>query len=234
MISIDKQNTNVNLEMYPFKHIVIDNFIKEEYIPKLLCEMDELTLDKSYFYGEKTVEKNKYAFKNNFNKNLQLLFEELNSNEFIDWLEKVSGINDIIKNNLELNGAGVHKILNEGFLCMHTDFESYEDSKYGLLDRRINLLLYMNKDWKEEYKGELCLYDKTQHKITKKIIPILNRCVIFLTPKNIHGHPTPLKLPENMSRQSITTYYYTKNTTGKNLDGNDRLPVMWYYDIKDV
>lgn len=54
----------------------------------------------------------------------------------------------------------------------------------------------------------------------------------FLTPGNIHGHPNPLNIPENKSRQSITTYYYTKNETGKNLNGNEMQPVSWFYNIK--
>jgi Rps23 Pro-64 3,4-dihydroxylase Tpa1-like proline 4-hydroxylase len=113
-----------------------------------------------------------------------------------------------------------------------TDFEGYNDKQFGLLDRRINLLLYMNPDWKEEYRGELCLYDKNKNIIDKKISPILNRCVLFLTPDNIHGHPHVLNLPEDKERQSITTYYYTKNTTGKNLNGGELKPVKWYFDIK--
>ena len=60
----------------------------------------------------------------------------------------------------------------------------------------------------------------------------VNRCVIFFTPGNIHGHPHPLQLPENICRQSITTYYYTQNTSGKNLNGGTILPVKWYFDIK--
>jgi Rps23 Pro-64 3,4-dihydroxylase Tpa1-like proline 4-hydroxylase len=195
--------------------------------------MDELTIDKSYYYGHQSIEKNKYAFNSNFNKNLQELFNELNSDEFISILEHKTGIDKIIRNNLQLKGAGVHKVLNDGFLCMHTDFEGYHDERCGLLDRRLNLLLYMNKDWKDEYNGKLCLYDKTLNKITKKITPILNRCVIFFTPDNLHGHPEPLKIPTNISRQSITTYYYTKNITGKNLDGKDIKPVQWYHDIKE-
>ena len=230
---IDEKNIDFDFETVPFKHVVIDNFIKEEYIESLLENMDELTIDKSYYYGNQNIEKHKYAFKNNFNKILQSLFEELNSDEFINILESKTGINGIIRNNLDLNGAGVHKVFNDGFLCMHTDFEGYNDDIHGLLDRRLNLLLYMNKDWKEEYLGELCLYDKETKQITKKITPILNRCVIFFTPGNIHGHPKQLILPDNKARQSITTYYYTKNTSGKNLDGGNMQSVTWHYDIKD-
>jgi hypothetical protein len=218
----------------PFQHVIIDNFIKEDFLHDILKDMENLTIDKSYYYGHPEIEKNKYAFKKDFGDTLQKLFEELNSDEFITFLEKKSGIENIVKNNLDLNGAGVHKVLNNGFLCMHTDFEAYNDFEFGLLDRRINLLLYMNPDWKEEYHGELCLYDKIQHKITKKVLPILNRCVIFFTPDNIHGHPTPLNIPENICRQSITTYYYTHNKTGKNLNGANIKQVMWHSNIKET
>jgi len=218
-------------ETEPFKHVVIDNFLKEEYLEKILQDMDELTIDKSYYYGDENIENQKFAFNNGFNETLQDLFKELNCDEFINFLEIKTCIRGIIRNNLELSGAGVHKVFNNGFLCMHTDFEGYNDDKFGLLDRRLNLLLYMNKDWKNEYFGDLCLYDKITSKIVKKISPILNRCVIFFTPGNIHGHPKPLNIPDNISRQSITTYYYTKNTTGKNLDGGDIQPVIWHHHI---
>jgi Rps23 Pro-64 3,4-dihydroxylase Tpa1-like proline 4-hydroxylase len=230
---INETNLDFNFDLYPFQHVIIDNFLKEETISTLLKEMDELTIDKSYYYGDQQLEKNKYAFKNNFNVNIQDLFKELNSEEFITILEDKFKIKNIIKNNLELQGAGVHKVFNNGFLCMHTDFEAYNDSKFGLLDRRINLLLYMNPNWKQEYGGELCLYDKRTNKITNKILPILNRCVIFITPENIHGHPLPLNIPEHICRQSITTYYYTKNTTNKNINGNDIKSVMWFNNIKN-
>jgi len=228
---IDKENfvNNFVVDISPFPHTVIDNFIKAEYVPNILSEMNELTIDKSYYYGHESIEKNKYAFNKYFNKYLTDLFKEINNDEFINILEEKMGIKNLIRNNLELHGAGVHKVLNNGFLCMHTDFDGYRDANHGLLDRQINLLLYMNKDWQTEFRGDLCLFDRNQNKITKKIMPILNRCVIFLTPGNIHGHPSVLCLPEdNICRQSITTYYYTKNTSGC------VTPVMWYHGIKDL
>jgi Rps23 Pro-64 3,4-dihydroxylase Tpa1-like proline 4-hydroxylase len=111
---------------------------------------------------------------------------------------------------------------------MHTDFEAYEDFQHGCLDRKLNLLLYMNPEWQDEFGGHLCLYDKTLRKITKRIAPILNRCVLFFTPGNIHGHPQPLKIPENRFRQAITTYYYTPNPVGL----GDKLSVQWHFDIQ--
>jgi len=229
---INKNNLFSQVIMDPFPHLVLDNFLHENVLDNLLNEMKELTLDKSYYYGDPVIEKNKFAFKDNLGENLHLIFKELNSDEWIQILENTFSIKGLIRNNLRLQGAGVHKVLNEGFLCMHTDFEAYQDNTYGILDRRINLLLYMNPDWKEEYGGSLCLFENNSQTIVKKISPILNRCVIFLTPGNMHGHPDILHLPDEIARQSITTYYYTRNTSGKNLNGEDIKPTIWYLDIK--
>lgn len=223
---------NLTFDNDPFPHIIIDNFFNNSVIDNILHDMNYLTIDKSYYYGDQNIEKNKFAFNSNFGETLKNIFIELNSDDFVTIIEKITGIKDIIRDNMDLEGAGVHKVYNNGFLCMHTDFEAYNDKKFGLLDRRLNILIYMNPDWKDSYGGELCLFDKNIGQITKKVMPILNRCVIFFTPNNIHGHPTPLIIPQKVCRQSIANYYYTKNTTGKNLDGNDIKFVTWYHDIK--
>jgi hypothetical protein len=61
-------------------------------------------------------------------------------------LESLTGIHGIIANSLDLQGAGIHRIENNRFLQVHTDFNSYTHPIYGKLDRRINLLLYLNPD----------------------------------------------------------------------------------------
>ena len=44
----------------------------------------------------------------------------------------------------------------------------------------------------------------------QKILPIVNRCVIFSTNSNsYHGHPDPLTCPEGWSRKSMALYYYS-------------------------
>ena len=87
-------------------------------------------------------------------------------------------------------------------------FNKYKDVN---LDRRINLLLYLNHDWNIEWNGNLGLYNKDDLKNPKKIIkPDFNRCVIFTTNSNTyHGHPEKLKCPDGTSRKSIALYYYS-------------------------
>lgn len=219
-------------EVTPYGHIVIDNFLNEEYIQTMLDEMSLLTEDKSYYYGNELIENTKRAFNKDLGEFINSLFDELCSDEFIDKIEGLTGIEGIIRNSKNLEGAGIHKVYNHGFLCMHKDFNNTYDKTYGLIDRRINLLIYMNPEWKEEYGGHLCLYSDKDNKIVKKILPILNRCVIFNTTDAIHGHPTPMRLPDVFCRQSLALYYYTKNTTGKSVNGKELLSVQWYDDIK--
>jgi Rps23 Pro-64 3,4-dihydroxylase Tpa1-like proline 4-hydroxylase len=228
----DKLKT-VNYENYPFPHTIIDNFLKDGMIDDVLSNINNLKdddADSKFISKSSPFEYNKYAFTKTHSDCLNRLFVELNSPEFINYLENMTGIKDIIANDTTLLGGGIHRIKNGGFLKLHTDFNSYHHKHYGKLDRRINLLIYMNPDWKEEYNGSLLLYDKQNGTCAKKILPILNRCVIFNTSnKSIHGHPEILNVPENICRQSIAVYYYTKNNNNQlDFEGDREHSTIWY------
>lgn len=78
------------------------------------------------------------------------------------------------------------------------------------MQRRINVLIYLNKNWKKNYGGYLELWDKKMRKKVLSTQPIFNRCVIFNTDSDaFHGHPDPLNTPENITRKSLALYYYT-------------------------
>ena len=182
---------------YPFNYIVIDNFLKKEYLEDILKELNNLKDEQAnskFTDPNCNVEYNKLGFSkiNEYGENIKKIFNELQSEKFIKYMEKLTGINNLVINNLE--HAGIHRIKKGGFLEMHTDFNSYKHKKFGILDRRINLLLYLNPNWKEEYNGHFMLADIDKKMITKKILPILNRCVIFNTcNKSLHGHPEKIK-----------------------------------------
>jgi hypothetical protein len=87
------------------------------------------------------------------------------------------------------------------------DFNKHVQMK---LDRRINLLVYLNKNWEESYGGHFELWDKDMNGCEAKILPVFNRCAIFSTTEtSYHGHPTPLSCPPDRKRKSIATYYYS-------------------------
>jgi Rps23 Pro-64 3,4-dihydroxylase Tpa1-like proline 4-hydroxylase len=197
--SIIKLDKGYNFN-YPFPFTYIDNFLNDKVLIPIKDEIKNLKNENGVEGVEKftnildTNQYNKFTFINfNNSKNLNNLFEELCSDVFISHLEKCTGITDLIRNDTTLFGAGVHRITKGGILGIHTDFNIFQSSKYGIIDRRINLLIYLNENWREEYKGDLLLCDKSTKKICYKIMPILNRCVIFNTTKmSLHGHPEPL------------------------------------------
>jgi 2OG-Fe(II) oxygenase superfamily len=110
-----------------------------------------------------------------------------------------------------LDGGGLHMVGTGGRLNVHVDFSHHPRTK---LNRRLNLLLYLNRDWKLEYHGELEFWDKDLTKALSRISPVFNRCVIFSTTRHsFHGHPVPLDLPPDTYRRSIALYYFSPGRT---------------------
>ena len=129
-----------------------------------------------------------------------------NSFPFLRFLEILSGIDKLLPDP-HLHGGGIHQILRGGKLAMHTDSN---DLRQLDLYRRINVLLYLNKDWRAEYNGNLELWNADTRECEKDIPPLFNRLVVFTTTKrSLHGHPKVLNTPPGVTRKSLALYYYT-------------------------
>ena len=210
-IYAEKLNNEYSLAK-PFPHVVIDDAIKLEFLNKVITEFPDLS--KQIGRGvshENDKRNNKLATGRGggsiLGKNSQELINYLNSSEFLDFTQKVTGIKEALIPDPHLIGGGYHEIKKGGFLKMHVDFSTHPETK---LDRRLNLLLYLNKDWPQEYGGEFGMMDYKTRKISKKILPIFNRMVIFNTTDfTYHGHAEPLDIPTDKSRKSIALYYYS-------------------------
>jgi len=191
----------------PYPHIVIDNFLLKNSANKAL---DNFTINDNWTNVSLVNNYKKYQLtdKKCMDKNCNEILEELNSREFIDILIKITGINNIFL-DLALDGGGLQQVLNGGLLNVHTDFNSHITETTW--KRVLNILIYLNHNWIDEYNGKLELWDEKVEKKVKSISPIFNRCVIFKTDKkSFHGHPEKLNLPSNMSRKSIAAYYFVK------------------------
>ena len=218
---------------YPFPHVTIDDFIESDKLTKILADVNQLQEADAHVTSSER-EHNKYVFNSNYGTSLKRLFVELNSPDFIKHIERITGVDNIICNDHYLYGTGVYRIKSKGFLQLHTDFNTYH-SKNSRLDRRVNLLIYLNPNWKADYNGQLCLCDKYTNICVKRIDPIMNRCVIFnTTSTSIHGIPEPLNVPDDVSCQYISVNYYTENTQGDNdvdFEGCAPRGTTWYPDI---
>lgn len=134
------------------------------------------------------------------------LFRFLNSMPVLQFLEGLSGIKGLLPDPYFL-GGGYHEITRGGLLGVHADFRIHPELH---LERRLNMLIYLNEPWQEEWGGKLELWDRRMTRCEAAIAPLLNRCVVFSTnADSFHGHPDPLNTPEGVARRSIALYYYT-------------------------
>jgi len=201
------------LSVEPFPHVVIDGLFEEEYLLKVLEEFPGIE-DVSWWKYDNVFEK-KLAYNNffNFGENTSKLFDELNSRKFVKSIEKFTGIDNLIADP-SLKGGGMHRIGRGGKLDIHSDFPYHKPTGWK---RSLNIITFLNVDWKEEYGGHTELWDEEMKNCIQKISPIFNRTIIFSVHETAwHGHPHPLECPENVSRMSLAAYYYRlENSEGK-------------------
>lgn len=210
ILNLDKlaiENKNKYSSADPFPHIVLDNFFNNQILDEILKEFpNNLDLIGNKFNNK--VEK-KLSLNNSkllsFNTNNFLNF--LNSQIFLNFLQKLTSIKEKLVPDPYLLGGGLHELRNEGYLNIHSDFNMHPSMK---LDRRLNILIYLNKNWKENYGGSLQLWDKDMKRCVQKILPEFNRMVIFSTTDfSYHGNPDKVSCADNNSRKSIAMYYYS-------------------------
>ncbi len=194
----------------PFPHIILDDFLPPALAENIVSAFPPPE-HPSWFERDTVNQPGKLGVGNAENvqkcpATIQHALLLLNSHPIIQFLEALTGIPALIPDP-HLQGGGIHQILPGGKLAVHADFNFHEHLQ---LYRRINMLIYLNKDWEESYGGHLELWDKEMQHCTHRVLPIFNRCVIFNTSRtSYHGHPEPLTCPEGNSRKSIALYYYT-------------------------
>jgi Rps23 Pro-64 3,4-dihydroxylase Tpa1-like proline 4-hydroxylase len=191
----------------PFPHIVIDDFLPAPILEMVLNQIDSVKPEEESVIFDRDQERLKVSFNpDEMNDELRRLFYSFNSRSFIKILENITSIGGLIPDPYFL-GGGIHEIKQGGHLSIHADFNHHILMN---LERRINVLIYLNKDWKLEYGGSLELWDDKMRGIQQEIVPVFNRCVIFNTTSNsYHGNPSPVNHPDSISRKSIALYYYT-------------------------
>jgi Rps23 Pro-64 3,4-dihydroxylase Tpa1-like proline 4-hydroxylase len=193
----------------PFPHLVIDEFLSlpaEQTVP--------------HFPGDAWPHWNRFVDAYQFQKRscreidvlprvFQQMVYELSSPAFLAFLEKITGISGLIPDPY-LEGGGLHCSGPGGILAPHADFHSY--GKLGLF-RRINVLVYLNPGWKQEFGGCLEFFRKGEETPSTSIVPIYGRLAMFMTDdKSIHGFTHPV-VGEDRWRKSLALYYYTAEDT---------------------
>jgi hypothetical protein len=188
----------------PCRHLALPDFLSPELADSLYGNFPSLeTLN----VKRKSLNENKsedYHFER-WHPDFSKLREVVSSEAFCKWMEEVTGIEGLSTTNDSL-GSGVHQGGQGSYVDVHVDVNM--NPKAGLW-RRINLLIYLNKNWKPEYGGALELWDKEMTKCEVSVPCVHNMAVIFYTDDNSpHGY-AKIDVPEGETRKSFYTYFYT-------------------------
>lgn len=194
----------------PFRFLVVDDFLEAAWAQEVMAAYPTPESDG---WDDRTFahQRNKLTMTSGFPDAVQSFFDLTANPKLIDWLGRLTGIDSLLFDDT-LQGGGLHLIKTGGFLDVHVDYNYHPITS---LHRRLNLLLYMNPDWKTDYAGALELWDMDTKSKLADIEPFFNRVVVFETNEvSYHGHPRPWAGPSDVHRRSLAVYYYTQERDG--------------------
>jgi hypothetical protein len=196
----------------PFPHAVIDGLLPEGVLDAVLAEFPDPRRGDWFAFDSPLERKLATQEDSGMGPATRHVLGELNSAAFIDFLERLTGIEGLVPDP-HFVGGGLHQIERGGHLKVHADFNRHPHTG---LERRLNVLVYLNRDWRDEYGGALELWSRDMATREARILPVWGRCVVFSTTStSYHGHPEPLNCPEGETRKSMALYYYSKDRSAE-------------------
>jgi 2OG-Fe(II) oxygenase superfamily len=197
----------------PFPHVVIDGFFEETSAEQLLHDFPRFDPANAITEHGEVGRKATIADIRRISPFYTEVYRYISSPQFLDTVSEITGIPALVHDEL-MFGGGTHENLEGHETDVHVDFNFLEDRK---LHRRLNLLLYLNKEWDQSWGGCLELHTnprRPKEDRMKLIVPLFNRCVIFETSEHSwHGFER-IRLPDNkkhLSRKLLSIYLYTRD-----------------------
>lgn len=193
----------------PFRFFCIDNLLRDDFANDVLDSFPSLEQARQVGHTFNAVnERGKVQVTDSdfFPQSVQRLNGALASPPFLELMSYVTGIADLLADD-QLVGGGIHETGPRGHLDVHVDFNLIRDRQ---LHRRLNILIYFNKDWQPEWGGNIELWDADVQNCVQSFSPIFNRCVVFETNEISYHGVSAVQCPPGHSRKSFAAYYYTK------------------------
>jgi len=209
-IARDRSSMYRNAE--PFPHLVEDGLFNPAILDRVASEFE--AMDRGGWHHSQATHERKWSTEDGRQMGpfTSALIAQLNAGPFVSFLEELTCIAGLVPDP-HLRGGGLHEIRQGGLLGVHADFNVHPRLR---LYRRLNLLVYLNKDWQPEWGGALELWDRGGQRCVRAIQPVFNRAVLFDTSNfSYHGHPHPLACPPERSRKSVALYYYALESPGE-------------------
>jgi hypothetical protein len=194
----------------PFRYIVVDDFLDPDFCKSIIAEFpafdERAALNEMGRPGRKAVVSDIAKIGPAFRKFDSLMREHT----FLKFVGRITGIDSLLYDP-QYVGGGTHENLAGQDLDLHVDFNFHPRT---LLHRRLNLIVFLNPEWREEWGGglELCS-DPWDPGNATTIVPVANRAVLFETTENSWHGFTQIRLPagkQDLSRRSIAVYFYTR------------------------
>ena len=193
----------------PFPYVIIDNLFPAQLISDLVSEFPspkDQSWDRSMVEGIQVKLRSNWTTEDDISPITAEVVNFFNSGSFMKSLSAITGVQKLISDPY-FTGGGRNCILPGGVLDVHAD-GNWHDAMG--VHRRLNAILYLNENWKEEWGGHFELWDRNLTGCVKAVSPLANRLLIFETHDfTYHGHPNPLACPEGENRKSLIFYYYT-------------------------
>ncbi|MFT6068472.1 MAG: hypothetical protein ACJAT2_000239 [Bacteriovoracaceae bacterium] len=189
-----------------FCHLVLDDFLEIETANKIKEDIGNLDKDTLRIYKHFNAKVRSSIGRKGLSKSILMLIDHLQSDIFLNELRLLTGIPDLVP-DLNLAQGGALSYQDGHFVNLHTDNQTHP---FDLgLKTSLSLLIYLNPEWKDEYKGFLEIRNKENTQSIAKIKPSHNRLVIMEANKDsIHGLPDIISCPEDIQRKAIVLWYY--------------------------
>jgi hypothetical protein len=206
----------------PYPNIMLENFLPEETISGMKNECNnlnwtrEFTRNGSHMLERQDVDECPIATQ---------VKNALSSKKFLNWLGDLTGHHDLIPDP-HMIGAGYMRCATGDSLKIHSDFNFNNTLK---LYRMLSINIYLNKDWKKEWNGDLQFWDFERKECKTRYYPNAGNAVIFRHHKlGFHGHPEPLACPKDVYRDGFRMFYYVSELNNYKIDKHPHRSLYWY------
>ncbi len=193
----------------PTPHLVLDDFLSPAAAERIVAEFPGPGDGWTHYvhYNERTLG---MTDRRALPTSIVEVIDELNSEAFLDLLNRLTGLSLLADSSLE--GGGLHESGRDGYVNLHADFTVHPHRPAWRRD--LNLLIYLNPAWDDAWGGALQLWDPSVRECVQSIAPRFNRAVLFHThAQSFHGYPDPLRCPADVSRKALALYYFSEEST---------------------
>lgn len=190
----------------PYPHVVIDDFFDPDVLERVMGDFPSQSGRDWIKYDTENEIKQTSRGIADLSAFTQTFFMQICAEPMMGFLRYVTDHQDLVPDPM-FHGGGLHETFRGGWLNVHVDWTQHPVLP---LARRLNLIIYLNRDWDTAWGGALDLCDFVTKKAGASVAPIFNRAVIFETnDQTLHGFPDPITCPVDHSRKSISLFYWS-------------------------